>query len=300
MIDKPKAILLGPVIGELGWEFQRFAPMLPFMKTKKYKKQNITYIILTRKDRFDLYGKYANILVPLNIEGDYDKYMPNCFRLNNFPKMHYEKIVKNFYNKYAKQYNIIRHVYPKLIKNQFLNKGQFSLKEMVFNFSPREENVRLVNEYISNDKKIVVLAPRYRKGFRRNWNQWQDLYNKISKSKMAEKFNFVVCGKPGEYVPDEQDRFLDINKITLNLESSLVGLLLATMKRSSFTCGSQSAIPNLSLLMGVKSLQWGHQKKLHTIVYNIKNTPVKFLEDRKYNISYKIIYNKLEEQLKKI
>ena len=68
MDGKKLAVLMGPFVGELYWEGGRFAPMLPHMIQSEYKfKKDITYIILTRKERFDLYGKFADILVPLKI-----------------------------------------------------------------------------------------------------------------------------------------------------------------------------------------------------------------------------------------
>ena len=59
------AILMGPFVGELYWEAGRFAPMLPkmYQHDRKNKIQHPKYIILTRQDRFDLYGKFADILV---------------------------------------------------------------------------------------------------------------------------------------------------------------------------------------------------------------------------------------------
>ena len=82
-------------------------------------------------------------------------------------------------------------------------------------------------------------------------------------------FNFILCGKSGEYIPDKKNRFYDINKIEVNEQSSLVGLLLVALQRAVFTVSSQSAIPNISLLLGTPVLEWGHQKKLHESVYNV-------------------------------
>jgi len=54
---KNDAVLMGPFVGEMYWEAARFAPMLPHMLRSKYKNRKIKYIILTREDRFDLYGR---------------------------------------------------------------------------------------------------------------------------------------------------------------------------------------------------------------------------------------------------
>jgi hypothetical protein len=81
-----KAVLLGPCVGEFFWELFRFAPLLPYYRTKIYNKQDIKFIVLTREERFDLYGKLANILIPLNIPNDYKKLWPNCYSLTGLSK----------------------------------------------------------------------------------------------------------------------------------------------------------------------------------------------------------------------
>ena len=294
-----KAVLFGPFVGELYWEAGRFAPMLPFYKLKKYKEQNVKYIVFTREERFDLYGKYADIFVPQRIEGDYEKErQPNCFRLNGLRPPEYLKIVKKFRNKYEKIYNIVEHVYPDVKKPIFLNKNQFNRKNMIFQFQPRFENYVAVNHYIPTDKPLVILSPRYRIGFKRNWNKWPEFYNTLYKDKsLIDNFNFVICGKKGEYIPDEKHRFYDMNDIEITRNSSLIGLLLVLMEKAIFTFGSQSAIPNIALLYGVEVLEFGCQNGLHTKTYNIKNTPITFIDDRNYEIGVTKIFNEFKRLL---
>ena len=203
-----RAILVGPCIGELYWELARFAPHALYLKKKD---RNIKLIVLTREDRFDIYGSYAHILVPLRIDGDGSKYKPDCFRLLNFPFEEYKRIVKKFSKKYSKRFQITKHIYPKIERRMFLRREQFPRGEMLYKFSPRKDNRDLVEKYIPQDKPIVVLGPRFRKGFKRNWNGWEEFYNLLSSSKLMKSFNFVICGKPGEYIPDHKNRFYDIN-----------------------------------------------------------------------------------------
>lgn len=300
-MSKPDAILMGPFVGELYWESARFAPMLPQMIKKEYKNKNVKYIILTRSDRFDLYGKYADILVPLRIPGDYEKRQPNCFRLNGLKLAAYLKIAQDFYAKYNNQYHIIKQVYPNVKKNAFLNKNQFPQKKMYNSFSPRQENYDIVNSYLPNSgKPLVVLAPRFRKGFRRNWNGWSEFYDKLSQDKnLMKDFHFIICGKKGEYIPDKKKRFLDLNDMTPREKSSLVGLLLVVLENTFFTFASQSAIPNISLMYNIDVLEFGCQKALHTKTYNLRNTPITFIVDKKYNISPNKIFPQFKNLLYK-
>jgi len=296
---KEKAILVGCFVGELGWEFMRFSAILPYYY-KKYKKQNVKFVVMTRQDRFDIYGQYADIFVPLRIDGDGTKYKPDCFRLMGYPVKKYMNVVNQFYNKYQKRFEIIKHVYPKMENKLFARKNQFSNKEMIFKWKPRPENLRILELYINNDKKIIVLAPRFRKGFRRNWSRWQEFFDMIiSNNKLTEKYNFIICGKNPECLDDKKKRFLNINSIELNNNISVVGLTIECIKKSILVIGSQSAIPNMAMFLDTESLMWGHQCRLHKVTYNIKKTPVHFVEDMHYNIGPDIIFNKMIKLLKK-
>jgi hypothetical protein len=298
---KKCAVLMGPFVGELYWEGARFAPMLPHMMQTEYKnRKDITYIILTRKERFDLYGRFADILVPLRIPGDYSRLNPNCFRLNGLKPPQYQEIVDKFKRKYSQRYKILKHIYPDVSKGQYVNKNQYRVNKMRHVYSPRKENYKLVNEYIPNGKPIVVLGSRFRKGFKRNWKYWQKFYDLLWKRKdLLKDFTFVICGKDGEYKGDSFERFYDMNKIKVGEESSLVGILLVILERAFFTFGSQSAIPNFSLLHGVDVLEFGCQKTLHTRTYNIKKTPITFIDDRKYNSDPNVMLNKLEKLIRR-
>ena len=300
-MSKPNAILMGPFVGELYWETARFAPMLPQMIRTEYKNRDMKYIVLTRQERFDLYGKFADILVPLRIPGDYEKHQPNCFRLNGLKPPQYLKIINDFHAKYKGRYHIIKHIYPDVTKARYVNKNQFPRKKMHYNYQPREENYSIVKSYLPNSgKPLVVLSPRYRTGFKRNWKYWPEFYNKLSQDgDLMKDFHFIICGKKGEYIPDKKKRFLDLNDMVLGENSSLVGLLLVVLENTFFTFGSQSAIPNMSLLYNIDVLEFGCQKTLHTRTYNIKNTPITFIVDTKYDIPTDKIFPQFKKLLYK-
>lgn len=296
---KEKAIICGPFISENGWEILRLCPYCLWVKLKKYKNQNVKMIVYTRPDRFDLYGEIADVLVPLRIEGDYEKYKGNCFRLDGFPDKEYKKLIDKIYSKYKDQYDILEHIYPDVSKAKYSFKNQYPQKHMIHKFYPRKRNLELVNTFLNNNKKNIVLAPRFRKGFKRNWPHWVNLYDLIVENKLHEKYNFIICGKEPEYIKDPHNRLLDINSIVLDNDSSLIGVTIETIKKSVLTVGSQSAIPNLSLSVGTKVLEWGDQKFFHSKLYNFHNIPITFIEDPKYNIEPKLILKSIIKTLKK-
>jgi hypothetical protein len=276
-----RAILLGPCVGELYWEAARFAPLL---NTLREKHKNVKFIVLTRPDRFDLYGRNADFLVSLKIDGDYKVYKPDCFRLIGFGEIEFNRMVKQFNTEYSKRFQILNHYYPLVDKRSFSKRNQFSFEKRHYKYFPRDENYKIVDEYIPNNKPIVVLASRFRKGFRRNWHEWQNFYDLLWNEKdLVEKFTFVICGKVGEYSPDIKDRYFDINKLKITTSSSLIGVLLVILEKAFYTFGSQSAIPNLSLLYGVDVFEFGCQKELHSRTYNIFNTNIMYFDNPKYD-----------------
>jgi hypothetical protein len=301
MNGKENAILIGPFIGELGWESLRFAPHFLWLKLVKYIDKDVKFIVMTREDRFDLYGSYADIFVPLRIPGDGIKYTANCFKLENFNISNYMELVNKFYNKYSSRYNILEHIYPKIEKTLFAQRGQFQRGQRNYSFLPRKNNKETLEDYIKDygniKNKYVVIAPRFRKNLRRNWNGWKELYDIIEYSNLKEKINFIICGKEPDYIPDNKNRFIDINNIKIGVGGSTIGLTIEAIRKSYLTIGSQSGIPNLSLILKTPVLEWGHQKKLHSEVYNILKTKVIFLDDLKYKLPPEIIFNNMKKYL---
>jgi len=296
---KEKILLAGPCLGELWWEFERFAPYV-FWRKRELEQQHgkIMVSCLTRRDRFDIWGMNADILVPLDIPGDGTTYKQDCFRLTNFPIARYNLLLENFRKHYS-NYEILEHIYPKIDDKEFLNKNQFPRDKKLYDFIPRESNKQLINKYLRTEKPIVTLAPRFRVGFSRNWPYWSKLYDLIAQSKDLKDYSFVICGKVLDYIPDKRDRFYDINKIKLDGSSSLIGVTIELLKKSILTVGSQSSIPNISLLLGTPTLEWGDQKKFHSVDYNVRNTPVTFIEDMKYQLEPRTILSEMMKILKR-
>jgi len=286
---KNKVVLVGPCIGEMYWEFARFAPHVIWKKTYEYS--NIPFIVLTRPDMFDVYISCASTLVPLNIPGDGSRYKANCFRLDDFPMDAYNYIVDAFKKQYS-SFQIVDFIKPDISKKNFLNKNQFPKDKLLFKYRTRVENSLVLDDALDN-RPYVILAPRYREGLKRNWSHWQSLYNMNFDNKdLIQKYNFVICGKKPDYVPDKYNRFFDINSIC-NTKTSVIGITIESIKRAKLTIGSQSAIPNISLLFKVPVIEWGHQKYLHTVEYNPFKTKVTFIEDIDYNIKPEKVYNEI-------
>jgi len=293
---KEKAILAGPCIGEFYWEAGRFVPHVIWKKKVQYKDENPKLIVFTRPDRYDLYGLHADKGFKFIIT-DEDKFNQNGYRLDNFEFERYSQMIEIFRNQ-CSDYEIIDHIFPDISKAQFCNRDQYSKKEMVYDYQPRYENGKKVAEYLGEYNPLVVLAPRFRNNLKRNWPYWQKFYDLIRKSNIWTEFTFIICGNKGSYIPDEKDRFLDINKIQSEGFTSLSGLLIEILRNSVLTVGSQSAIPNISLLLKTEVLEWGHQRLYHTVDYNPFNTPITFIDDYPYDLKPEIIFEEMQRILK--
>ena len=293
-----KIILAGPFCGEFGWEILRYVPHILWWKCKKYKG-NVKLVVYTRPDRFDLYGSYADELIPLIINGDHISRNSDCFKLSGFSDEDYNKLVKDIYNQYRSKYKIVKHIYPVIEKKKYTHKHQFPSNQTYYKYNPRKENKELVDSVLPNDKPIVAIGPRYRKIAKfRNWPHWEKFYDYIEDIKDV---NFVICGKDLEYIPDSKNRYFDVNKIldeSVNKNTSLVGITIEILKKSVLCIGSQSGIPNLSNLVGTPTLQWGNEKGAHTKTYNIKNTKTTFIVDKQFEIKPKTIVNEMKKLLK--
>lgn len=152
MREKPKnnAYLFGPFIGELSWEFFRFSPHAIYLKKVN---PTVSLIVLTRPDRFDFYGRYADTLIPLNLR--LQKYhTEECFRLKNYPEENYKLIRQYFFDKYKNKYDIMGHYYPD-IGWRYNVKWQYSNNLMNYDFRPREENKIIVDTILKDLNNIV-------------------------------------------------------------------------------------------------------------------------------------------------
>jgi len=300
---KERAILAFHV-GEFGWEILRFAPHVLWTKREKYENK-VKLIVCSRWDREDLYGDDADIFVPFSI--DESGLKQDCFKLTGFEKEYKEWMMK-LSEKYCQEYDIIEEIYPRIDKRAYTQRNQYPQNEMDYDFQPREGN-EFWFKYLAfgNDderlRPLIALAPRFRKDTPRNWPYWQEFYDLLKP--LEDKFEFVICGKEPDVIPDRKDRFSRLYHIEfsdpddMDLEASLVGITIITLEHCILTVGSQSGIPNLSNILGTPTLQWGNEKHEHTKTYNVKNTETIYLDDPKFNIAPDKVYQEMINFLNK-
>jgi len=143
-------ILVGPFIGELLWELYYFVPYIIYLKKQTPDKK---LIVFTRPSRFDLYGSYVDIFLPLILENDECKNQ-KCFSISNFDNNNYTRLVEYFKDRYRKNYKIESHIYPRISNIHFVDsfiKDNYKKKKSVFIVGPKIKIPSKYNSIYFND-----------------------------------------------------------------------------------------------------------------------------------------------------
>jgi len=147
---KQKAILVGPFIGCFQWELYHFAPYILKLAKKEPSK---VFVVFTRPENFDLYGKYADILVPLYLDSNYND---NNGFLYPIDMGIYSDLCIKFEKRYHERYNVISVICPDINEWHHKVKWQFSRNYVNYDFQPRKKNLEVIRDIIGKKKYIVT------------------------------------------------------------------------------------------------------------------------------------------------
>lgn len=236
---KDTAYLFGPFVGELSWEIYRFAPHVIYSAKRNPK---VVIVVFTRPERFDIYGSYADILVPLKVEESKQE----CFKSSGIPLWEYNWIAERLKLKYLKKFNIAFHQYPNISGEQYRLKWQFSRSKMSYEFKPRVENDIVVDELMRGlRKKIIVVDLSWVK----ETETKKEILDKLTN--LLEKRMFVVYDEDLSYLGKYAGLFLTAESFPLDgARVTLLGCMISLLRRSFVTVGNLSSpISHLSLLL---------------------------------------------------
>lgn len=144
--------IFGPFFGEASWEYFRFAPYAIHLKKNNPKHK---LIVLTRPSRFDFYGQYSDILVPLSVEDDNIENQ-KAFTFTGITENYCKMVVNKIRITYKDRFNDIRHFYPDISPLRYNLKWQFPRDKMDYDFIPRKPNRKLMDTLVYNTKLVVV------------------------------------------------------------------------------------------------------------------------------------------------
>jgi hypothetical protein len=151
VVGSKQAFIFGPFIGELYWEAFRFAPYAISLK-KRFPQHFL--VVFTRPRSFDLYGQYADILVPLKIKEG--MYVAEKFKLKAYPISEYRALESYIKRVYLNMFEITDHFVPRIDGFMWKVKWQYPRKYMDYSFLPRKRNSFLVEKFYGGDDNIVL------------------------------------------------------------------------------------------------------------------------------------------------
>ena len=249
---KPPAYLFGPFVGELSWEFFRFAP---FMIHKKKENPNIPIIVFTRNSSFDLYGSYADILVPLRMPNDVNL-TRECFRLEGLATKDYNRIGRQLFMQYKKRFDIIKHYYPDVRSWRYKLKWQYPRRLMNYDFQPREKNKQIGGRLVR--------------------------YNDIIVDNIVEEYF-----KHPEVI-NSMDLFAKITNKTNDYDSTYLGCLIESLKMCRFVVGNlESHLSHLAILLKKPLICINNKITLDRIgIMNPLKAPIIFADNIEEGINY--------------
>lgn len=215
--------LFGPFVGSLEWELYRFAPYAIYLKKQT---PSIKLVVLTRSSRLDLYGQYADVLVPLDIVGD-DEPKQDCFKLESLSLVNYKEIRSRFRKSYGKKYVVKKHFYPDIEGFRYRLKWQFPRYQMSYDFQPRQSNKNLISRMFP---KPTIFVDLY---WLENSNRKKEVLESLS------GYDFINYEDFKEKVTPQLDN-----------KTSVLGCVITLLKRSKLTIGNlNSPISHLSILL---------------------------------------------------
>ena len=182
---KSKVFLVGPFIGSLFWESYYFAPYIIHLKKEHSKK----IIVFTRSSRFDLYGVYADIFVPLLLSNDLTQNQ-YCFTIKDFSTNTYNSLVESYKKQYSTKFDIIDHIYPDISFFYYKLKWQFPRQLMDYDFQPRVYNKEIVKRYVNQDTILLDISA---KPLIRNMRNINSLISKYINLVVPEKSSVLGC-----------------------------------------------------------------------------------------------------------
>jgi len=266
-----KANLFGPFVGSISWEMYNFAPYAIHLKKENPATQMIVY---TRPDRFDLYGSYADTLIPLRIKND-NKLYHNKFSLKGLDQTNYKKMIRMVNRKYQSYRDIENHFYPDISENNYEVRWQFPRDKMDYNFKPRQSNETFLSKLIGDNKIIFIdLSGFYFE---------ESFYFLVKLNKLFDKKICFVCYNPNNVdceILFSSRKIINLHKFNHNENTSILGCSIIAMKKAIITISMNiSNISHMSLLLGKKLFLCRDYDKEFVKLINPHKTQIQSIDD---------------------
>lgn len=277
-----KRILVGPFVGELGWELTRFQAYIRCWYNRRADKGDLQPVICTFRGREILYqGVPAKFIHhPIELIGRLKR--PSCYGASGLPKQVYGV----YKDRLKHEHNCEAVIHPPL-RCSWDWIGRRPQQFIIYEAGKLV--MRFLDVMLPTDKDIILLFPRrYRD--KRDWGaeRWFKLVDLLK----SEDFFVVLTG-----VQESSVRRIPSEKNVLNLieflsENIMLEAAIGVMNRAICSVGGQSALPILSMLQRCPTFMWGHEKVRHTEDNNFFRTSCDFI-DGGYQHSVRKVHAKL-------
>jgi len=273
--------VLGPFVGEIGWELCYWQAWGRWLKSKL---PELHMVAVTAPGRQAFYRDYAD-----EIRFTTDKFRHragrlDCWGADGLNRARYFEYTEALCRRMGA---FFAATVPMHIGDRFYIGNEF-MKFRRFDPLPSSMISRGELPY-----PIVVLFPRHRKD-NRDWGE--ENWNALCKKFTEEGYSVVIAGvKRQSCIADlGGERIINLVSLGSKMTDSL-DLTLYYLSKARFAVGSQSFLPLLSLHQGVPTLMWGKEQQRHQVELNYFDTPCSFVYDPEYEIGVGALWERFEE-----
>ena len=264
--NKKGTLLVGPWIGEFGWELFTWQGYIRSI-AHEYNK----IIIASRAGNELLYEDFMTEFIPIVVP---ENALSDSWFCRGLPHDFADKYVTNI------DYDV--KIPAQSIGFLYYPNGQPALSSEFLN----QKFVKYKSDTLDKHFDILVHPRNKNLGNNRNWSQenWQSLVNLLSK-----KFTVGIIGNHEAFQLNNAE---DLRKISIRDTVSL-------MNRTKLVVGQSSGPLHLASLSGTPHLVWSEEanRNRYNKYWNPFNTPVSFHSEMSWNPTPEFIYNKIIENI---
>lgn len=274
MKNNEKILLVGPWIGEFGWElftWQGFVRRI----SRDYDK----IIVVGKRGNKFLYEDFLNEYVPIDLP-------PDVLSDSWFCRDKNMRIIStDFVNDMIKNIEYTERLNPATVCNGMFLMGGDGIARFNNNFI-NQDFVKYKSNTINKNFDIVIHPRSKPLGVDRNWNKenWQELVNFLKK-----RYTIAVVGNNEAFMLDD----------VVDYRNSPIEDTVSLFNRTKLVVGQSSGPLHLASLCGTRHLVWSEEYNRNRYIkyWNPFNTPVYFYSEMGWNPTPEFIYNKIIEIL---